>query len=508
MKSREFGTFAILFGAVALGFVLMGAPGLSASPAPLPAAASAPSPAAAGAPRAAASALPSFADLAEQVLPAVVSIEAVAIEKGGSQRGPGVNPFEYFFRNPGRPGEGDPGDAKPRDFRSESGGSGFVVSADGLVVTNNHVIDGATEVKVHLGDRDFKAEIKGTDSATDLALLKIDVGHPVPFLPLGDSERLRVGDWVMAIGNPLLLRQTVTTGVVSAKGRQIGLDRDTSFENFIQTDAAINRGNSGGPLVNLAGEVVGIATAMNWGAENIGFAVPVNTLRAVLPQLRDRGKVSRGYLGVNIQNLDFDRAQAFGLESADGALVVEVVAGTPAAKAGLVHGDVVFEVDGRQVKTTRDIIDYVSSKPPGESVKLSILRDGKRVEKTVKLEERPGEDDAVSRESERNKESGIEWLGLEYRDVNPALRQSHGIPAGAEGVWVSDVGATSPFVGEGLRPGDLIAEVNGQPVASSEAFERAVKATPSGKFLRLYVKRFDPRGDGNPFSFFAVTRVP
>ncbi len=206
-----------------------------------------------------------------------------------------------------------------------------MVSADGYVVTNNHVIDGASKIRVRLNERIYDAELKGADPATDLAVLKIDPkGATLSYLPLGDSDRLRVGDYVMAIGNPLLLDHTVTVGVVSAKGRSIGLSQDASFENFIQTDAAINRGNSGGPLVNLRGEVIGIATAMNWGAENIGFAVPVNTLKSVLPQLRDKGRVTRGYLGINIQNLDYDRAQAFGLEQAGGALVTRVVDGSPA----------------------------------------------------------------------------------------------------------------------------------------------------------------------------------
>ncbi len=190
------------------------------------------------------------------------------------------------------PGAGSRTGTTIAKYRSDAGGSGFVVSADGYVVTNNHVIEGATKLRVRLEDRYYDATVKGADPATDLALLKIEAGKSLAYLPLGDSDRLRVGDYVMAIGNPLLLDHTVTVGVVSAKGRSIGLTRDSSFENFIQTDAAINRGNSGGPLVNLAGEVIGIATAMNGGAENIGFAVPVSTLQAVLPQLKEKGKVS------------------------------------------------------------------------------------------------------------------------------------------------------------------------------------------------------------------------
>jgi serine protease Do len=504
MRSREFATFVTLFGAVALGFLLLGAPGLNAA-APA-AAAQAPAAAVAAAP--AVAGLPGFADLAEQVLPAVVSIEATRIQQVDS-RSPGrrLDPFEFFFPGPRqREGEGEP--SRPREFRNQSGGSGFVISAEGLVITNHHVVADATEVKVHLGDRDFKAEIRGMDEETDLAVLKIEVDEPLPFLPMGDSDLLRVGDWVMVIGNPLALGQTVTVGVVGAKGRTIGVNRDASFENFIQTDAAINRGNSGGPLVNLAGQVVGIATAMNWGAENIGFAVPVNTLRAILPQLRDQGRVSRGYLGINIQNLERERAPAFGLEEGGGALVVSVDPDTPAGKAGLRHGDVVLEVDGREVRETRDLIDYVSSRPPGEKVRLTVLRDGKRTGIDVTLGERPGLDGGAGRAEAPSEETGIEWLGLEYRDLSSMLRQGHGLPAGTQGILVTDVRASSPLVEEGLAPGDVVTEVNGQAVASVAEFERAVRALKRGEFLRLYVKRFSQRGDGREVSFFSVARVP
>jgi serine protease Do len=312
----------------------------------------------------------------------------------------------------------------------------------------------------------------------------------------------------MAIGNPLLLDHTVTVGVVSAKGRSIGLTRDSSFENFIQTDAAINRGNSGGPLVNLSGEVIGIATAMNWGAENIGFAVPVSTLKAVLPQLREKGKVSRGYIGVNISNIDYERAQAFGLPEAGGALVTQVVEDSPASKAGVEHGDIVLSVDGRKVKETRDLIEYVSAQGPGKSVDLEILRDGKRFTKRVELSERVG-DSAESAAEDKPGTSGIEWLGLDYQDLTPGLKQSLGLPATVEGVLVSEVAASSPLYDEGVAEGDIIVEVNGDPVASSRDFEKALEALPSGSFARLYLKRVDTRsGSDRQVNFFAVVRVP
>jgi serine protease Do len=502
-RSRLFVILLLVFAAVVFGMVLAG--GLDFTPAGV----AAPEPAAVPPPGAGAlsiQALPSFADLAAAVLPAVVSIDAVTIERGrgGPRPGQPIDPFEFFFGPRRERPDGQDGD-QPREFRSDSGGSGFVISADGLIVTNNHVVSGATRLQVHLGGRVYPAEVKGSDPATDIALIKIDAGNNLVHLRLGDSEALRVGDWVVAIGNPLLLDQTVTVGVVSAKGRQIGIN-DRSFENFIQTDAAINRGNSGGPLVNLAGQVVGIATAMNWGAENIGFAVPVDTLKVVLPQLREKGRVSRGYLGVRVEDVGYETAQAFGLESQEGVLVAAVDEGTPSEKAGLRHGDVIVGVDDRQVARTRDLIDYVSSQAPGATVTLEIIRDGKRIEKRVELEERPGLDAEAEAEAGEG-ESGIEWLGLEYQDLTPGLRGNHRIPQGVDGVFVTDVAPSSPLFEEGVRPGDLITEVNAQTVPDVASFEELVEGAPSGAFLRLYVRRFDPRG-GRGGAFFAIVRVP
>ena len=484
----------LLAGALELGPQVHAAPPAGAQGAPIEAA---PTPIVGG--------LPSYADLAERVLPAVVSIQAQTIETRDSQqrrRRGEPTPFDFFFGP-----QGQDGDGRQREFRNDAGGSGFVVSGDGYVVTNNHVIEGATKVRVHLGERDYDATVKGVDPATDLALLKIEAGRNLSYLRLGDSDRLRVGDHVMAVGSPLALSQTVTVGIVSAKGRAIGITQDTSFENFIQTDAAINRGNSGGPLVNLRGEVVGIATAMNWGAENIGFAVPVNTLAAVLPQLREKGKVSRGYLGINIQNLDYDRAQAFGLEGKAGALVTSVVDGSPADQAGVEHGDVVVAVDGRKVAETRDLIDYVSARPPGSSVKLEILRDGTQVEKKVELSERAAPE-GLEEDDDEGDTRGIGWLGLDIQDLTPQLRESLGIPDRETGVVVSEVTASSPLYDEGVAPGDLIVEVNGRPVGSAEELESLVAGAAPGSYLRLYVRRFNPQREGDGINFFAVVRVP
>ena len=304
--SRRLLTLLLIFGAVVFGMVLAGSLDLTApsvsDPEPQSSSVAASD---TEAPATSAAGLPSFADLAEHVSPAVVSIAATTFERRSSRRR--VDPFEFFFGPRRR--ERDP-EEDDEEFRSDSGGSGFIVSADGYVVTNNHVIDDAESVQVVMNGREFDAEIKGTDPATDLALLKIDA-RDLPVLPLGDSDALRVGDWVMAIGSPQALTNSVTVGVVSAKQRRINIsDATSSFENFIQTDAAINFGNSGGPLINLRGEVVGINTAISFGSENIGFAVPVNILKQVLSQLRDEGRVRRGYLGIGVNEITPEAADA------------------------------------------------------------------------------------------------------------------------------------------------------------------------------------------------------
>jgi serine protease Do len=461
------------------------------------------------------SSLPSFADLAEAVEPAVVSIQAATIEKTPAGGRRGGDPFEFFFgprnrqpqpRQPQQQPDGEDQEQQPDEFRSDAGGSGFVISPDGLIVTNNHVIDGATTVKVHLGDRDYIAEVKGADKSTDIALLKINAGRQLRYLELGDSDAIRVGDWVMVIGNPLNLDKTVTIGVVSAKGRAIGISRDVSFENFIQTDAAINFGNSGGPLLNLQGQVVAIATAINAGAENIGFAVPVNTLKEILPQLKEKGKVSRGYLGISIRNLDYNQAQAFGLSNTDGALVQSIEPDTPAADAGVQHGDVIVAVDGRKIKSTRDLISYVSAKGPNASVSLDILRDGKSVTKTVKLRERPGQNEQAQ-ERKPEGHGGIDWLGIQYQDLSGSLRQGHAIPDDVQGVVVTSVAPTSPLYEQLVRPGMIISEVNGHLVKGVADFESAIKSAKKGSYLRLYTQQL-AQGGGRPQPFFAVVQVP
>ncbi len=489
----------LVVAAVAFGMVLAGGLGLTRGGFAEEEAADGPQVVAESA--AAGATLPGFADLAEAVGPAVVSIRADTFQS--SPHG-GSDPLEFFFGPRRRGDQPEPEDA-PRRFRDESRGSGFVIGADGLIATNNHVVQGADRLTVTVEGRDYRAEVKGTDPETDLALVQIDAGHPLKYLKLGDSDRLRVGDWIMAIGSPLGLDHTVTVGVVSAKGRSLQV-LDPSFENFIQTDAAINFGNSGGPLVDPRGEVVGIATLINYGAENIGFAVPVNTLKAVLPQLRDEGQVTRGYLGVEISNLDWETAQSFGRDSVDGALVGNVTAGEPAARAGVRHGDIVLEVDDEPVATTRDLIDYVSARRPGAKVRLTLWRDGDTVVKTVELGERPrlAEETAAP---EHEDVGGIDWLGIRYQNLTESLKETHGLPSSASGVWVTEVEADSPLADQRVQPGDVVAEVNGQPVPDVAAFEKMVGEAPSGSYLRLYVQRFDPQAD-RWLSFFAPLRKP
>jgi serine protease Do len=455
----------------------------------------------------AAAGLPDFATLAERVSPAVVSIETRSFE---SIRESGrVDPFEFFFgprrRDPNRQQEPQ----EEQEFRQESGGSGFVVGHDGLVITNNHVIDGADEIIVRIGDRSFEAEVKGRDEATDLALLKLESEDDLAYLSLGDSEALRVGEWVMAIGSPVGLVGSVTVGVVSAKERRINISPQTSsFENFIQTDAAINFGNSGGPLVNLRGEVIGINTAINYGSENIGFAVPVNILKEILPQLREEGRVRRGYIGIGVEDLDENAAEAFGLDSRDGAMVTQVIPGRPAERAGLEIGDILLTVDGEPIRNTRDLIDYVSSQGPDATVELEVLRDGQTITKKVTLDERDGEgeeDDADS-DSER---PGIEWLGMRYQNLTPGLRSMHSLPEDLEGVWVTNVSPRSPLYDEGVRTGNVlnvITEVNGKTVSDVDEFEEIVGGSGSGSRLRIYFRRYVNGQEVQPL--FAFPEVP
>jgi serine protease Do len=476
-KSR-FWLVLVAAGAAAFGMVLAGS--LHLTPRTL-ADKSAPAPAAVGVRTLA---LPSFADVADEALNSVVSITSTEVVRAQASPFGQNDPFEFFFG----PRRGGP----QQDRRQVQGGSGFIVSADGEILTNNHVVAGAQKIQVKLRDREvLSAKVLGRDPATDVALIKVDAKKKLTPLSLGDSDKTRVGDWVMAVGNPLAFEGTVTVGVISGKGRS-GLSEDSSLENFLQTDAAINFGNSGGPLINASGQVVGINTAMIQPAQNIGFAVPINTAKADLPQLRSKGRVTRGLLGVRIGPVDQDIMQAFHLPSMNGAFVEMVDADQPAAKAGIQHGDTIIQADDVEVKEPRDVINYVSSKPPGAKVRLTVLREGKPQTMTVTLAERQGSE---SEETERagSASTARGRLGITVTDLSPDIRQQLGISAGVAGVVIEDINPNSPAAEQGLAQGDVITEINGAQVKSVAQFRSELEKIKKGDYVRLYVRRFGPR---------------
>jgi serine protease Do len=392
-----------------------------------------------------------------------------------------------------------------RPRKRTGAGSGFFISADGLIVTNNHVVEGAEKINLRLSDGDeMRAKIVGRDPDTDVALIKAEGKGPFPFLPLGDSDAIKVGAWVMAVGNPLAMGNTVTVGVVSAKGRRIGISSNpnaSSFEDFIQTDAAINLGNSGGPLVDVEGQVVGMNTAINAGGQNIGFATPVNTIKMVVPQLKEKGKVVRGYLGVQVTDVDQRAQESFKLPSRQGALVQSVTKGGPADKAGLKAGDVIVSVGGTPLKDTHALIFRVSAMPPGQKVDVGVIRDSKPQTFPVTLGERPsGESEQAS--TETNEETPTSKLGLQVQDLDQRVRRQFEIPRDIDGIVVTDVTDLSPADDANLRPGDVIMRVNDHDVTSASDFRDLIGGVRSGTILRFYVYR--PQGDVKTFVFLRM----
>jgi serine protease Do len=427
-----------------------------------------------------------FAAVLQPLLPAVVNIASSKLVKtpNGAFQFPFQNDplFRQFF--------GNPNDQSPREQREHSLGSGVIVSPDGYILTNNHVVAGATDIEVSLKDkRQFKAKVVGTDKYTDIAVLKIPVTglDPVTF---GNSTGLRVGDIVLAIGDPFGIGETVTMGIVSAKGRS-GLDIEgpEGYEDFIQTDAAINPGNSGGALVNTRGQLVGINTAIiasgGGGNQGIGFAIPINMVRHVMEEILKTGKVTRGYLGVMIQEVTPDLAKAFNLPSANGALIGEVTPDSPAFKAGLEKGDVVVAMNGQPVSDFHDLRLRVSQTPPGQMVKLEVIRSGQNHEITVMLGTFPEKEQAAAAPSQ----SGTNVLqGVQVSALTPEIAQQLNIPTGTRGVVISQVDPSSAAADAGLQRGDVIQEVNRKPVSNVEQFEAAVRAA-SGQPVLLLVNR-------------------
>ena len=421
---------------------------------------------------------PSFADLAERLADTVVNISTTQVVQ---RHAPALPPgfaappgFEDFFRQ-------FFGDMQLPPAVRHSLGSGFILSPDGYIVTNNHVIEGADEIVVKLHDgRSFKAKIVGTDPKLDVALLKIPA-RGLPAARLGDSDRVRVGDWVIAIGNPFGLSFTVTAGIISAKGRVIGAG---PYDDFLQTDAAINPGNSGGPLFDTEGRVIGINTAIytrSGGNNGIGFAIPINVARPVIEQLRATGHVVRAYLGVFIREVDEQAAKALGLARPEGALVQRVVKGSAAEKAGIRPGDVIVAVDGHPVKNAHDLPKRIALRRPGERVRLRVVRDGKAREIVAVLDRMPEEG------APRAARGGVR-LGLVVAELTPAERRR--LDTAAEfGVVVRRVAPGSPAARAGIEPGDVIYLVNGRKIRHVQDFEEVVSRAAPGSVLRIMLDR-------------------
>lgn len=423
----------------------------------------------------------SFADVAAKVTPAVVNISTTS-----TVRIPG-NPFRHFFGPDDEGPFGDffkrfYGDMPDREMKQQSLGSGFIVDKQGYIITNNHVVEGADEIKVKSSDgREFKAKVIGRDKKTDLALIKISsLFKDLPSLELGDSEKMRVGDWVLAIGNPFGLEHTVTQGIISATGRVIGAG---PYDNFLQTDAPINPGNSGGPLVNLRGEVIGINTAIISSGQGIGFAIPSAMAKTIISQLKEKGKVVRGWIGVSIQNISPDMAQSFGLKGDEGALVGDVVEGGPAYAAGIKRGDVITAFNGRQIKNMADLSRVVADTPVGTTVDTRVIRDGKEMVLRVKVSEMNERNPAMM-----GRESTETGIGIKVDDITPRWRAELGIKE-KTGALITGVVPGSPAEDAGLQPGDVIREINHQPVGNAGDFYAALGKFEHGRSLLLLVKR-------------------
>jgi serine protease Do len=411
-----------------------------------------------------------FTALVEKLTPSVVNVKVSKVEKAAFPWPdfPG-GPFGEFFHSP----------QFPQNRTVQGAGSGVIISDEGYILTNNHVVEGAKEVDVTLADkRELKAKVVGRDPKTDLAVLKINAGRNLPAANLGDSNQLKVGDWVLAIGNPFGLSHTVTAGIVSAKGRVIGAG---PYDDFIQTDASINPGNSGGPLFSMKGEVVGINTAIIPNGQGIGFAIPVNTAKPLIPQLVAKGEVTRGFLGVNIQSITPDLAAALKLEGRKGALVADVVSGGPADTAGIKRGDVIVAYDGKAIEDSHDLPVAVAATPIDKEVTVTVIRDGKEHRVSAKIAKLESEETVA----EGSKQPAHGKWGLKLQDLNPQIASQLGLEAD-HGVVVVGVQSGSPADLASIQQGDVILEVNRHPVKSvKEVKEQVAKAADSDSLLLL-----------------------
>src|SRR5262245_35970230 len=435
-----------------------------------------------------------FTSVADRVTPAVVNV-SVKPKKGAPGEG-GSSPeneqrfreffgpelYERFFRRR----------APREDVRAA--GSGVIVDARGFILTNAHVVENAADIEVRLSDdRKFPAKVVGRDPKTDLAIVKVEPGaSALPVAELGDSDKLRIGQWAIAIGNPFGLDRTVTVGIISATGRRVGV---ATYEAFIQTDASINPGNSGGPLLNLDGRVIGINTAIVSSGQGIGFAIPINMVRDIMTQLIDKGRVVRGWLGISIQDLTDDLAAGFGAPGKGGVLVADVMKDSPAEAGGIRAGDIIVELGGTPVKEVTDLQKRVAAIPPGQSAVLTVLRDRKPTKLTVKIGEQPGDETVIAAAPK-----GM-GLGLTVEALSEEMAQTYGLKSGS-GVVVTDVAPGTVAEAAGIKEGDLILEVNRRRTGTVDDFKKAVAALKPGEAVPVQVER---SGAGRQY---VVLRVP
>jgi len=425
----------------------------------------------------------SFSALAETVSPAVVNISTVKIIKGGGPvfrhffQGPRGNqdPFKDFFDN-------FPGNEQQREFKQRSLGSGFIIDKKGYIVTNNHVIADADEIKVKLNSgKEYDAKIIGRDPSTDIALIKIKDSSSYSVVNLGDSDALKVGQWVVAIGSPFGLEHTVTAGIVSAKGRVIG---SGPYDDFIQTDASINPGNSGGPLINMEGEVVGINTAIIAGGQGIGFAVPINMAKGVIKQLKEEGEVTRGWLGVGIQDINDEMAEYYGIKDKNGVFVSKVFPGDPADEAGIKTKDIIMKVNGHKIETSRELTRIIAGFHVGEVIKITVLRDGKEKTFNVKI---------AKREDTKNVSRGIpnkeqETFGIQVSTLTPEIARKLKLRE-TKGVVVTGVQENSEGEDKGVQTRDIIMEINHQSINTITDYENAIRKVKKGNTVTMFIKR-------------------
>jgi serine protease Do len=422
----------------------------------------------------------SFSDLAEKVKPSVVNISTTKTYKGGLGSPFGRSPFNGPF--------GDDffdrffGDIPQREFKQRSLGSGFIISNDGYIFTNNHVVEKADKILVRVSDgKEYQAKIIGTDAKTDIALIKIKPKNSLPFVEIGDSDKVKVGEWVIAIGNPFGLEQTVTAGIVSAKGRVIGAG---PYDNFIQTDASINPGNSGGPLFSMDGRVIGINTAIVAQGQGIGFAIPINMANTILADLKTKGKVTRGWLGVSIQDIGEDMARNMNYKSRSGAIVSDVIAGDPADRAGIKVYDIITEINGKVIKDSHDLLLKIAALHVGEKISIKVIRGGKEKVFYLTVAERK---DKTEIALAKGKESKV-YFGIVAQEISPAISKQLGVPR-ESGVIIIDIENGSPAEDVGLRPQDIIVQVNKVKISSVKQYTKEISKAAEKSNVTLLVQR-------------------